>query len=228
MSQGPDPRTPQRPAPTARDEGGHGADAPATLGNPSPEERPLPPLPDGGLAAAMPDWLRGASEADGPVGGGGEGDAARPGAEVIDPTTFLADDDLPDWLRRMEVGRRGAVAVGDGAAERMAVAERAVPARTVQTPPAPTWRGAQDPAPNPQGRLKSAPNAGEVAAFDPRSGSPPPGTAPRASEPLRPADRRTASVPGRAATATGGSRALPIGLLLLLVLILVLLVATVR
>lgn len=54
-------------------------------------DQPLPPLPDGGLAAAMPPWL---SEPE------GQSTAATvETAEDIDPATFLVDDDLPTWLR---------------------------------------------------------------------------------------------------------------------------------
>ncbi|MGI9254845.1 MAG: hypothetical protein ACR2J8_13960 [Thermomicrobiales bacterium] len=52
----------------------------------------LPPLPDGGLLAAMPDWLR---DAPPPTL------AARAIEDVHDPATFLTPDDLPDWLRSL-------------------------------------------------------------------------------------------------------------------------------
>lgn len=237
MSPDPDPRTPPRPVPTTRDEGGFGTDAPVTAGHAVPADRPLPPLPDGGLAAAMPDWLRGEVETDGPAGGDRERDAARSDAEVIDPTTFLSDDDLPDWLRRFAVRPWEAVAMGDGPAERMIVAGRAAPARAVPTPPAATRspsspsspsRGAEAPAPASPGRARPEPAAPEIAASDRRAAPPAAESTPRAAAPHRAADRQTAPLPGRAAPATGGSRAVPIGLLLLVVLIVALLVVVGR
>jgi hypothetical protein len=55
----------------------------------APEREPLPPLPDGGLARVMPDWLR-----DEP--------AAEPSpASAIDPADLVTADDLPDWLRQL-------------------------------------------------------------------------------------------------------------------------------
>lgn len=72
--------------------------------------RPLPPLPDGGLAAAMPDWLRADPEradppslpAPDPPGAALE-PAAAPAAGLapIDPTTFVTEADLPAWIRRL-------------------------------------------------------------------------------------------------------------------------------
>ena len=60
----------------------------------------LPPLPDGGLAGAMPDWLRPT------VTGAAPGaDAASPSAGAppnpYDPATFLTAEDLPAWLRAL-------------------------------------------------------------------------------------------------------------------------------
>lgn len=74
---------------------------------------PLPRLPDGGLAAAMPDWLRPEpvrTEADAPVpdpavpGGPAAPVAPDPAGDdpaLADPTTFLTADDLPAWLRAL-------------------------------------------------------------------------------------------------------------------------------
>lgn len=56
------------------------------------ESEPLPPLPDGGLARAMPNWLR-----DEPVP-----PPPSPTAPIAaNPTTFITEDDLPDWLRQL-------------------------------------------------------------------------------------------------------------------------------
>lgn len=72
----------------------------------------LPPIPDGGLTDSMPDWLRrppawrtlSDREVTAP-----EPDAAAelPEADdsVIDPRTFLSDDDLPAWLKTLGPGR---------------------------------------------------------------------------------------------------------------------------
>ena len=78
----------------------------------SSSDRPLPPLPDGGLAAAMPDWLRSAPDADSiAVGAAPDSDRASgapadvgASAATIDPTTFLTEDDLPAWIRRLAGG----------------------------------------------------------------------------------------------------------------------------
>jgi hypothetical protein len=79
---------------------------PGTVG----DDRPLPPLPDGGLAATMPAWLRAAPAASelalpthGLPAGRAEGEiphsssSIRPGS--IDPTRFVEDADFPVWLR---------------------------------------------------------------------------------------------------------------------------------
>lgn len=72
-------------------------------------DRPLPPLPDGGLAAAMPDWLRADPERAGPPGVPAPTPPAAPepaaapaaGLAPIDPTTFVTEADLPAWIRRL-------------------------------------------------------------------------------------------------------------------------------
>jgi hypothetical protein len=74
---------------------------------------PLPPLPDGGLASAMPSWLReppvAAAMAPMPAPSAVVGDApalvAAPALPPLgpqaDPRTFLNDDDFPLWLREL-------------------------------------------------------------------------------------------------------------------------------
>ena len=59
----------------------------------APETEPLPPLPDGGLARAMPDWLR-AEPPSPPVAP----------ITVTDPAGFITEDDLPEWLRQLSPG----------------------------------------------------------------------------------------------------------------------------
>lgn len=68
---------------------------------------PLPPLPDGGLAASMPAWLRD-SPAD-PVSlpeATTHEEVLAPLGPRADPRTFLADDDFPRWLRDLAVRER--------------------------------------------------------------------------------------------------------------------------
>lgn len=60
----------------------------------APDAEPLPPLPDGGLARTMPDWLR-AEPPPSPL--------ASPVA-ATDPAGFITEDDLPDWLRQLSPG----------------------------------------------------------------------------------------------------------------------------
>jgi hypothetical protein len=76
-------------------------------------EPPLPPLPDGGLSANMPSWLRpGAGSATAsaepaaaahPVPSSPRADlSARSLAEdPTDTTSFISEKDLPDWLRQL-------------------------------------------------------------------------------------------------------------------------------
>ena len=81
------------------------------------EPPPLPPLPDGGLRASMPTWLREPPEpasapllpprAAPPVA---RLDAAPPLGPRADPRTFLADDDFPQWLRDLAARRDARVA----------------------------------------------------------------------------------------------------------------------
>jgi hypothetical protein len=79
---------------------------------------PLPPLPDGGLAASMPTWLR-----EPPPLSPAPALAAEPHQAPAalgpraDPRTFLSDDDFPRWLRdlaarRVETARPPAVQSG--------------------------------------------------------------------------------------------------------------------
>ncbi len=72
----------------------------------------LPPIPDGGLSDAMPDWLRrppawralpdrdvSMPEPE------NDAELPEPDDSVIDPRTFLSDDDLPAWLKNLGHGR---------------------------------------------------------------------------------------------------------------------------
>jgi hypothetical protein len=79
---------------------------------------PLPPLPDGGLRASMPSWLREpptAAVESAPVAPLSPDvapeqieDLASLGPRV-DPRTFLSDDDFPQWLRDLAMRREGTV-----------------------------------------------------------------------------------------------------------------------
>ena len=64
------------------------------------ESKPLPPLPDGGLSAAMPDWLRLPPAALQRSPAPQQGTPAAESA-VLDPRTLLSADDLPAWIRRL-------------------------------------------------------------------------------------------------------------------------------
>lgn len=83
----------------------------------------LPPIPDGGLTEAMPDWLRRPPawrtlpdrEVTPPVPEA-TGDLPEPDESVIDPRTFLGDDDLPEWLRTLGHGRVARLPVEPGEA----------------------------------------------------------------------------------------------------------------
>lgn len=76
------------------------------------DEGKMPPIPDGGLSESMPEWLRRPPAwrtlRDTDVVQTEPVAAERlpePDPSVIDPRTFLADDDLPLWLRNMGRGR---------------------------------------------------------------------------------------------------------------------------
>ena len=75
---------------------------------------PLPPLPDGGLRASMPSWLREpptptsssvCRSSDPDLALEQVADLASLGPRA-DPRTFLSDDDFPQWLRDLAVRRR--------------------------------------------------------------------------------------------------------------------------
>jgi len=77
---------------------------------------PLPPLPDGGLRASMPSWLReppAPAVESAPVAPLSPELAPEQIADLAplgpraDPRTFLSDDDFPQWLRDLAVRREG-------------------------------------------------------------------------------------------------------------------------
>ena len=89
---------------------------------------PLPPLPDGGLRASMPSWLReppapifadapSLAPTDPEVAAEQVADLAPLGPRA-DPRTFLSDDDFPQWLRDLAVRREGSGTPPHGVRER--------------------------------------------------------------------------------------------------------------
>jgi hypothetical protein len=75
---------------------------------------PLPPLPDGGLGASMPSWLREPpppTVESAPVAPLSLEVAPEHSTDLTplgpraDPRTFLSDDDFPQWLRDLSVRR---------------------------------------------------------------------------------------------------------------------------
>ncbi len=119
----------ERAAASASNLPDHGADEPpAPLGG----SRPLPPLPDGGLAESMPDWLR--ARPAGPMPAvvdeaavlarpspdanrfdGATGNLVAPDLDAsidadstaIDPTSFISEVDLPLWIRQLVANEEG-------------------------------------------------------------------------------------------------------------------------
>ena len=74
-------------------------------GDPGDASQPLPPIPDGGLATAMPSWLRsplvrtGATGEPGPPQvDNGPGRVPGPSADVA---SLVEPEDLPAWLRSL-------------------------------------------------------------------------------------------------------------------------------
>jgi hypothetical protein len=116
---------------------------------------PLPPLPDGGLRASMPSWLREPptpTVESAPVAPLSPAVAPEQVADRAplgpraDPRTFLSDDDFPQWLRDLAVRREGAARRSDeftvepalpGAVERRARSAGIVPPAVSQPATAP-------------------------------------------------------------------------------------------
>jgi len=91
-------------------------------------DRSLPPIPDGGLATAMPTWLRAA-----PTGAPLSARPATAAPAGAEPTGFISGDDLPVWVRDLvakeeaetEESRRVAAAAEQSRVEAEAAAARA-------------------------------------------------------------------------------------------------------
>lgn len=101
---------------------------------PMSQSRPLPPLPDGGLADAMPEWLR----QETPLAA-----QASPSPSVRssppDFSTILSEDDLPEWLKRVAARESGHQSLAP-------VAERS---DMISDEPRPSLNVADDPATSP-------------------------------------------------------------------------------
>lgn len=100
----------------------------------------LPPLPDGGLAASMPDWLRTPTATQGETADTRAGSATQPSApindEVLDLRTLISEDDLPEWVQRLASDSPGTIVPGQrsSAAAAAPVTDNAttMPSRTLQ------------------------------------------------------------------------------------------------
>lgn len=73
------------------------------------EDRPLRPIPDGGLAKAMPDWLRGGESSRQPSAAVAESKRIAD-STLTDTTSFVSENDLPEWIR--QIAAKDAAAVG--------------------------------------------------------------------------------------------------------------------
>lgn len=97
------------PSRTERDAGSSSADAP-------------PPIPDGGLAASMPEWLQRPPAWRGmTIREPERRELPPPDTSVIDPRTMLRLDDLPEWLQRI-AARSGGAGTAEGVDEDPAIA----------------------------------------------------------------------------------------------------------
>ena len=78
-----------------------------TCGEPIPtkvaDAPPLQPIPDGGLAATMPDWLRESPSAPAPPPV--EPIPSSPVAAAPRPATLIAETDVPQWMRTLATPR---------------------------------------------------------------------------------------------------------------------------
>jgi hypothetical protein len=133
---------------------------------------PLPPLPDGGLAASMPAWLREPPAAYRRDAAAGQLTAApalsaelAPLGPTADPRTFLSDDDFPRWLRELaaRTAPPAAVAVGELASASMPAALAAEPIDGMDYPEMDVTGGDElEIAPSLPAREPQAPTPGPV------------------------------------------------------------------
>ena len=173
--------------------------------DPATDPPPLPPLPDGGLAASMPPWLRepplAVTAAPLPPVVATESHVERETAPLgpqADPRTFLSDDDFPRWLREL-AARETTCTVAEPGAD---------PAASLSWP---SWPGTM-PA-----------SAGDGAATAPRVPVAPlsggePAPSPTLVPALSPAERAPVAIVARAREERRGRSAWETLLLILLVL----------
>jgi hypothetical protein len=170
---------------------------------------PLPPLPDGGLRASMPSWLREPPTPtieSAPVAPRSPDVAPQDAADLTplgpraDPRTFLSDDDFPQWLRDLSVRReRAARRSGEssvesallGAVERRAAPNRsewsAANASTMAPASASTDQGTMPPGVT---QFASEPDSGPGPELEPEREAAPAASAPAAPVARRPPDDR--------------------------------------
>jgi hypothetical protein len=114
---------------------------------------PLPPLPDGGLHASMPSWLREPPDSiiaeapplapvDSAIAPERVADLASLGPRA-DPRTFLSDDDFPPWLRDLAVRREDPARRSAASQTVGAYAGTAPPAMSQSAPEADPARGSE-------------------------------------------------------------------------------------
>jgi hypothetical protein len=86
-------------------------------------DSPRRSIPDGGLGAAMPAWLRQPPPWKQPPVQAGGRSLPEPDTSAIDPATMLDDDDLPQWLRDLAAPTASSTPVSrvTGAAEATAM-----------------------------------------------------------------------------------------------------------
>ncbi len=134
----------------------------------------LPPIPDGGLATSMPDWLQRPPawqevDDDEPAQSNHDRSNALLEAEtsIIDPRAFLTEDDLPPWLRglrrparptREDATGQGRDVDGKGLAEaKVGASSRFVPRSMMSVSQVPSETAVRKQAPS-HGRLYPAPS----------------------------------------------------------------------
>jgi hypothetical protein len=89
----------------------------------APPPRPLPPVPTADLPSAMPDWLKTRGAAQDPV-------VQEP--DATDTSSFISENDLPEWIRQIAVADAAKKAEEVRlAAEAASVADADAPKRTI-------------------------------------------------------------------------------------------------
>ena len=125
---------------------------------------PLPPLPDGGLRASMPTWLREPPEPTvaeslpltGVMAPARIDDPAPLGPRA-DPRTFLSDDDFPQWLRDLAARR-------EEVARRSEESDDTPPTAPIQSAAPAAWPDSTDPTHAPESISVMPPTAAPIGA----------------------------------------------------------------